>query len=248
MATVALPACVLADIDRVSMRRWRDPRYLLDILGHRTVPVECGRDYLAPRWGQRLLAFHDFLYAAGAVLPAERARQASPPPGRELGTHDSAGVASSPAACAAAAGAKRRRMSDAAELQTGGAAARAGSERTSSGRNVTGSGWIDGGASSEEEQGRRREVDGAEEIACSEEAPEPAPGAREASGALYLAQHALLEQVPALRRDILVRVAARRHARVRRARTALQLPTAARGRCRNLMCRTSPADLYPWPT
>jgi hypothetical protein len=37
---------------------------LLKVLGHRTVPVEVGSNYLADGWGQQMIRFRDFFHAA----------------------------------------------------------------------------------------------------------------------------------------------------------------------------------------
>ena len=41
--------------------RWKDLRYLSQLAGHRTVPVEIGRSYTSADWGQTLMTFDQFL-------------------------------------------------------------------------------------------------------------------------------------------------------------------------------------------
>jgi hypothetical protein len=43
-----------------ALRRWRDPRYLRTLAGHRTIPVEVGRDYRRASWRQRLMLLRHF--------------------------------------------------------------------------------------------------------------------------------------------------------------------------------------------
>lgn len=44
--------------------RWQSSEYLLQLLGHRTVPVEVGSNYLAQDWGQKMITFREFLRTA----------------------------------------------------------------------------------------------------------------------------------------------------------------------------------------
>ena len=43
------------------MKEWCQPQYLMSKAGHRTVPVEIGRHYLAEGWGQQLMPLSDFI-------------------------------------------------------------------------------------------------------------------------------------------------------------------------------------------
>lgn len=44
-----------------ALQRWRQASYLLNVAGHRTVPVEVGRSYMDEGWGQSLMLFSKFL-------------------------------------------------------------------------------------------------------------------------------------------------------------------------------------------
>ncbi|KAL4198223.1 hypothetical protein AMTRI_Chr03g139140 [Amborella trichopoda] len=44
-----------------AMKRWKSMEYLKRIAGDRTVPVEVGKNYLAPGWKQELISFSEFL-------------------------------------------------------------------------------------------------------------------------------------------------------------------------------------------
>ena len=44
-----------------AIRSWQSPRYLLDIFGSRTVPIEFGKHYLNSEWSQERMVLSDFL-------------------------------------------------------------------------------------------------------------------------------------------------------------------------------------------
>lgn len=44
-----------------ALKKWKDLNYLLQMCGHRTVPIELGKCYDDDNWGQNLFRFSDFV-------------------------------------------------------------------------------------------------------------------------------------------------------------------------------------------
>jgi hypothetical protein len=175
--------------------RWRDPAYLRRALGHRTVPVEVGEHYLAEGWGQRLLPFAEFWDACVAAdRPGDTTTVAGDSAARDVDPRASRGVS-------------RERQAD-QEPHSG----KAGGERSTGHRGdvQTHSAGVHAGSK------RRREAHACDEgMDCEGSAPVAergadggAPGKAAGLGQqqiMYLAQHQLFDQVPALHADIMVR-------------------------------------------
>lgn len=61
------------------LHRWQSSDYLLERLGHRTVPVEVGSNYLAQGWGQKMITFREFFSAAFGCRPSTGNRSTGQP-------------------------------------------------------------------------------------------------------------------------------------------------------------------------
>jgi len=52
-------------------RKWRDPNHILEIGGHRLVPVEIGHDYRDPKWTQKIMTLGEYFRMAEPAYLAQ---------------------------------------------------------------------------------------------------------------------------------------------------------------------------------
>jgi hypothetical protein len=209
--------------DRACLCSWKDPAYLPSVLGRRTVPVEVGEHYLHPAWSQKLTTFSSFWATCmrsvataadkstgrsgssdreGPLVRGSSAGGADGCEGRsQCGIGSAADRANQPTkgAVVGGAGGRRkwpRRMRD-VDVSKGcfGAGSDGGAAWAQQGYG-TNQGWLGGGVAAAGDAGQGcPQAQGDEEMEASPEEVQ------------YLAQHQLFDQVPALRRDIMVRSA-----------------------------------------
>jgi hypothetical protein len=214
--------CALVALDC----RWRTPEYLLNVLGHRTVPVEVGSHYLADGWGQQLMTFREFYHRCFGCEASEQrplegpAHAAASDPELQRGSQEPSGPSVAPVQGPGEGPAQAHRAKT-----SGSAVGAAAAADHSACRPCTRRAPIAMHRPAKRARpAQERSAEAGEHVGGSDEhrtgagaAPQEGASApaRSCAGGpmLYLAQHTLFDQVPELRKDIMVRVPPLMHVR-----------------------------------
>lgn len=167
----------------IAVCRWQSSEYLLQLLGHRTVPVEVGSSYLAQGWGQKMITFREFFHTAfGCGLQGSQSISCAP--------HEAVASENEQTADSSVGGAQSYKQ---CPIDTSSGCPEPHRKRQRSTHCDT----VKAVSTSAQRDCSQAEV-------CANATQTDVPAGTDNAKLLYLAQHSLFDQVRGLRKDIMV--------------------------------------------